>query len=126
MGYVRGGYRTILAALRTALEQKGATIRLGTKAVRARAVENACELTLEGGGDAQRGGRAVRYDIGRPATVRGGLGVLEVSGRSRVPSPPAMITAFTTGPPPPPTTRTPTTPARPDRGPSSGASQGCR
>ena len=31
---------------------------------------------------------------GRPATVTIGLGWFEVSGRSRVPSPPAITTAF--------------------------------
>ncbi len=33
--------------------------------------------------------------IGRLTSGSIGLGALEVSGRSRVPSPPAMITAFT-------------------------------
>ena len=36
MGYVRGGYRTILGALRTALEQRGVVIRLGARVLAAR------------------------------------------------------------------------------------------
>ena len=38
--------------------------------------------------------------IGMLAIGNIGLGWLEVNGRSRVPSPPAMITAFTTATPP--------------------------
>lgn len=65
MGYVRGGYRTILGALSRALEESGASIRLGTPVRAARAVEGGCELTL--GGAAVRepgasGGTTVRYD----------------------------------------------------------------
>ena len=33
--------------------------------------------------------------IGRPAMVSSGFGVFDVRGRSRLPSPPAMMTAFT-------------------------------
>ena len=38
--------------------------------------------------------------IGRLASGSIGFGAFEVSGRSRVPSPPAMITAFTSAEPP--------------------------
>lgn len=49
MGYVRGGYRTILGALRTALQQRGATLRLGTPVLTARRVAGGCELVSKDG-----------------------------------------------------------------------------
>lgn len=49
MGYVRGGYRTILGALRAALEAGGATFRLGTRVLGARSLGGGCELVLDGG-----------------------------------------------------------------------------
>ncbi len=64
MGYVRGGYRTILGALRTALEARGTTLRLGTAVRAARAVDGGCELTFAGSDPQQRasGGTTIRYD----------------------------------------------------------------
>jgi protoporphyrinogen oxidase len=50
MGYVRGGYRTILGALRTALAERGVGIRLGARVLAARPVAEGCELVLEDGG----------------------------------------------------------------------------
>lgn len=62
MGYVRGGYRTILGALLRALEERGASIRLGTPVRAARAIEGGCELML-GGSDGHAGReKPVRYD----------------------------------------------------------------
>jgi protoporphyrinogen oxidase len=65
MGYVRGGYRTILGALRKALEEHGGSIRLGTPVRAARAVEGGCELMLGGTGAREpgaSGGTTLRYD----------------------------------------------------------------
>ena len=49
MGHVRGGYRTILGALRTALLERGATLRLGTPVLAVRRVEGGCELVSKDG-----------------------------------------------------------------------------
>jgi len=59
MGYVRGGYRTVLGALRAALEERGAAIRTGTPVRAARAVERGCELTFGDAGEATRGANAL-------------------------------------------------------------------
>jgi protoporphyrinogen oxidase len=49
MGYVRGGYRTILGALRAALERRGAVIHLGARVLAARRSLEGCELVLQDG-----------------------------------------------------------------------------
>lgn len=54
MGYVRGGYRTILGGLRQALERRGANVRLGAPVRAVRPLGEGCELELAGG--------SVRYD----------------------------------------------------------------
>jgi protoporphyrinogen oxidase len=46
MGYVRGGYRTILGALRRALEERGVLLRLAAPVREVRAREGGCEVAF--------------------------------------------------------------------------------